>query len=156
EVARRCGAEVERVEVAWGEPIPLEWLQAGILAHKPDLVAVVHAETSTGVLQPLDGIAAAVHEAEALLLVDAVTSLGGMPVDIDANGVDICYSGTQKCLSAPPGLAPITFSEAATVRFNERVHAVQSWYLDMTMIGKYWGTERVYHHTAPISALYGL
>ena len=120
------------------------------------MVALVHAETSTGVLQPLDEISQLVHEHGSLLLVDAVTSLGGAPVRVDELGIDACYSGTQKCLSCPPGLSPVTFSERAIEAVRKRKTKVQSWYLDLSMIEKYWGTERVYHHTAPISMNYAL
>ena len=120
------------------------------------LVALVHAETSTGVLQPLDEISRLVHEHDSLLLVDTVTSLGGAPVRVDELGIDACYSGTQKCLSCPPGLSPVTFSERAIEAMRKRKTKVQSWYLDLSMIEKYWGSERVYHHTAPISMNYAL
>ena len=116
----------------------------------------MHAETSTGVLQPLDDIARVVRESGALLLVDTVTSLGGAPVTVDELGIDACYSGTQKCLGCPPGLAPVTFSDRAVDAVRKRKNKVQSWYLDLSMIEKYWGSERVYHHTAPISMNYAL
>jgi len=156
DVARRCGAQVHRVEAEWGQTLPLETIQSALRQHRPQVLALVHAETSTGALQPLEGLSEAAGETGALLLVDTVTSLGGAPVEVDRNGLDICYSGTQKCLSAPPGLAPITFSEAALARLKNRSTPVQSWYLDMSMLEKYWGGERLYHHTAPISAIYGL
>jgi alanine-glyoxylate transaminase / serine-glyoxylate transaminase / serine-pyruvate transaminase len=117
---------------------------------------MVHAETSTGVLQPLEEIARMVHENESLLLVDTVTSLGGAPVRVDELGIDVCYSGTQKCLGCPPGLSPVTFNERAVETIRNRKRKVQSWYLDLSMIEKYWGSERVYHHTAPISMNYAL
>ena len=120
------------------------------------LVAIVHAETSTGVLQPLEEISRLVHEHQSLLLVDAVTSLGGAPVKVDELGIDACYSGTQKCLGCPPGLSPVTFNERAIETVRKRKTKVQSWYLDLSMIEKYWGSERVYHHTAPISMNYAL
>ena len=123
---------------------------------KYKVAAVVHAETSTGVLQPLDDIAKLVRASGALLLVDAVTSLGGAPVRVDELGIDACYSGTQKCLGCPPGLSPVTFSERAVEIVRKRKTKVQSWYLDLSMIEKYWGSERVYHHTAPISMNYAL
>jgi alanine-glyoxylate transaminase/serine-glyoxylate transaminase/serine-pyruvate transaminase len=119
-------------------------------------VALVHAETSTGVLQPLEEISQMVHEHGAFLLVDAVTSLGGHPVKVDEWDLDICYSGSQKCLACPPGLAPITFSNRAAEAMRTRKSKGQSWYLDMTMVEKYWGQERVYHHTAPITMNYAL
>jgi alanine-glyoxylate transaminase/serine-glyoxylate transaminase/serine-pyruvate transaminase len=120
------------------------------------LLAVVHAETSTGVLQPLEELGAYLRGTETLYLVDTVTSLGGVPVKVDDWGIDVSYSGTQKCLSVPPGLAPVTLSDRAMNRVRTREHKVHSWYLDLSLIGSYWGGERAYHHTAPINALYGL
>ena len=120
------------------------------------LVGIVHAETSTGAHQPLEEIARLVHEAGALLLVDAVTSLGGHELRVDDWGIDACYSGTQKCLSCPPGLAPVTFSPAALDAMDRRKTKVRSWYLDMSLIRNYWGADRVYHHTAPINMTYAL
>jgi alanine-glyoxylate transaminase/serine-glyoxylate transaminase/serine-pyruvate transaminase len=123
---------------------------------KPAVVAIVHAETSTGAHQPVDRIGAAAHDAGALFLLDCVTSLAGVPVEIDAWGVDGAYSGTQKCLSCPPGLSPVTLSPRAVQRLERRKKKVQSWYLDLTMVRQYWGAERFYHHTAPINMLYAL
>src|SRR5262249_21124430 len=123
---------------------------------RPKLVGIIHAETSTGAWQPLGDIAPLVHERGALLLADCVTSLGGVPVDIDAVGIDAAYSGTQKCLSCPPGLAPITVGQRALEVLRKRTTKVQSWYLDLTLLAQYWGEERVYHHTAPISMNYAL
>lgn len=157
DVAQRCGATVIPVEAAWGEAIdPVRVKEA--LERNPGVkaVAVVHAETSTGVRQPLKEIGRLAHEHGALYIVDAVTSLGGIPVDVDANGIDVCYSGTQKCISAPPGLSPVTMNERAAERLRSRKTKVQSWYLDLNMIQNYWGSERVYHHTAPISMNYAL
>ncbi|MDY7100561.1 MAG: alanine--glyoxylate aminotransferase family protein [Actinomycetota bacterium] len=151
DVAARCGAEVVRVESEWGTPVEPERLLA---AHPdPKVIAVVHAETSTGARSDLDGLAA--NKGDALLLVDCVTSLGGIPVEIDAWGVDIAYSGTQKCLGVPPGLAPLTVSPRARERILERP---RSWYLDLNMIERYVTGEsaRAYHHTAPISMIYAL
>ncbi len=155
DVGTRYGGEVVTVEAPWGQPIdPDEVCQA--LAGGPiKLVAIVHAETSTGVLQPLEEISRITHEAGALLVVDCVTSLGGHPVKVDEWGIDVCYSGTQKCLSIPPGLAPISFSSAAVAALESRQTKVANWYLDMSMVHKYWGEERTYHHTAPVNALYG-
>lgn len=157
DVAERAGAEVVAVEAAWGEPLDVQRL---IDAHRANpgarLLAVVHAETSTGVQQPLDELGAYLRGTDTLFLVDTVTSLGGVPVNVDARSIDVAYSGTQKCLSVPPGLAPITLSERALERVRSRSGKVQSWYLDLSMISAYWGSERVYHHTAPINALYGL
>jgi alanine-glyoxylate transaminase/serine-glyoxylate transaminase/serine-pyruvate transaminase len=124
---------------------------------KYKLVAIVHAETSTGVHQPgIAEIAAAAHQHGALLVLDAVTSLGGLPVEIDAWDIDIAYSGTQKSISAPPGLAPLTVSPRAREVLRSRATPVQNWYLDLSMLEKYWGNERTYHHTAPISMNYAL
>jgi alanine-glyoxylate transaminase / serine-glyoxylate transaminase / serine-pyruvate transaminase len=156
DVAERCGAEVTVVEAVWGEAIAVEQIEAALEKKAYKVVGIVHAETSTGVLQPLTDIAKIVRDSGALLLVDAVTSLGGIDLNVDGLGIDLCYSGTQKCLSCPPGLAPITFSERALDCLRQRTHKVQSWYLDLSMIEKYWGEERVYHHTAPISMNYAL
>ena len=156
DVAQRCGAQVDTVDAEWGTALDAEKFKAALAQKKYKLVAIVHAETSTGVLQPLDDIAKLVHESGALLLVDAVTSLGGAPVRVDELGIDACYSGTQKCLGCPPGLSPVTFNERAIEVIRKRKTKVQSWYLDLSMIEKYWGSERVYHHTAPISMNYAL
>ena len=156
DVAARCGAEVVTVESPWGRIIEPERILAEVDRHEPALVALVHAETSTGVHQPVEGLADRIHDRGGLLLLDCVTSLGGMPVEIDAWGVDAAYSGTQKCLSCPPGLAPVTLSARAVERLERRTHKVQSWYLDLTMVRSYWGAERAYHHTAPINMLYAL
>ena len=157
DVASRAGADVVRVEAPWGEPVTADAVDAALDAHpRAKLVAVVHAETSTGVAQPMDGIADRVAASDALLVVDCVTSLAGMPVQVDAWGVDVAYSGTQKCLSVPPGLAPITFSEHALEMVRARTTHVQSWYLDVTMLERYWGSDRVYHHTAPVAMVRAL
>jgi alanine-glyoxylate transaminase/serine-glyoxylate transaminase/serine-pyruvate transaminase len=156
DVAQRCGGQVDTVEAEWGTALEPERFREA-LSNKPyKLVAVVHAETSTGVLQPLEQLSKLVHEHDSLFIVDAVTSLGGTPVRVDEWGIDACYSGTQKCLSCPPGLSPVTFNERALEIVRRRKTKVQSWYLDLSMIEKYWGDERVYHHTAPISMNYGL
>jgi alanine-glyoxylate transaminase/serine-glyoxylate transaminase/serine-pyruvate transaminase len=157
DVAGRCGAEVIRIEAPWGNIIQPEQFQEAFRNHSGvKAVAVVHAETSTGALQPLAEISRIAHEHDALFIVDAVTSLGGVSVGIDANDVDACYSGTQKCLSAPPGLSPVTFSQRAADALAKRKSKVQSWYLDLSMIQNYWGQERFYHHTAPITMNYAL
>lgn len=156
DVAARCGAEVVTVDAPWGQPIEPQALIQAIELHRPRLVALVHAETSTGVHQRVDGLGDAIHEAGGLFVLDCVTSVGGMPVEIDAWGVDAAYSGTQKCLSCPPGLSPVTLSPRAVARLDARKHTVQSWYLDLSMVRHYWGGERAYHHTAPINMLYGL
>lgn len=156
EVARRAGADVSLVEQAFGRPLELEALRTAARARPPRLIALVHAETSTGVLQPLEGLRELADESDALLLVDAVTSLAGHPLDVEQSGIDALYSGTQKCLSCPPGLSPIYFSDRALERIARRTRPCQSWYLDFDLIEGYWGTARAYHHTAPINQLYGL
>jgi alanine-glyoxylate transaminase / serine-glyoxylate transaminase / serine-pyruvate transaminase len=155
EIAKRCGANVRTVETEPGTPLDTSAL-ANALTKDTKLLAVVHAETSTGVWQPLDGLKEATQDSQALLVVDAVTSLGGIPVEVDAWGVDVCYSGTQKCLSVPPGLAPITFSVKAMERIARRAEPCRSWYLDVTLLTGYWGESRVYHHTAPTGMLAAL
>ena len=157
EVARRCGAEVHRVEEAWGRPIDPQRLLDAHAAH-PDarVLAVVHAETSTGVENDVAPLRA-LQGTDTLLLVDTVTSLGGIPVDVDGWGVDACYSGTQKCLGVPPGLAPVTLSARAVERIQNRAAPAQSWYLDLGLIAGYVaGAKRVYHHTAPVSMVFSL
>ncbi len=157
DVAERAGATVIKAEAPWGEIVPTETIAAALgRAKKPRLLVLVHAETSTGVWQPLEDASRLAHEHGALFVIDCVTSLAGCPVEIDRVGVDAAYSGTQKCLSCPPGLSPVTFGPRAVERLRARTHKVQSWYLDLTMLEKYWGEERVYHHTAPISMNYAL
>lgn len=157
DVVERCGASAIKVEADWGKAIEAEHIEQALTDHpNVKFVALVHAETSTGVWQPLKHIADIVHDNDALLIVDAVTSLGGVPIKIDETGIDACYSGTQKCLSAPPGLAPVTFNKRALEVMERKKTKVQSWYLDLTMIRNYWGKERSYHHTAPISMNYAL
>ena len=157
DVVERCGGTPVVIETEWGRVFTPDDVRAGLArCARPKLVALVHAETSTGAWQPLDGMAPIAHDAGALLLVDAVTSLAGCPLEIDEWGIDACYSGTQKCLSCPPGLSPVTFSPAAQDAMRKRVRRVQSWYLDLSMLEKYWGEDRVYHHTAPISMNYAL
>src|SRR5215470_7946380 len=156
DIVERAGCRAVPVRVDWGQPVPFDRIEAAMSSSTPRALAIVHAETSTGVLQDLTGLAEVVRRKDCLLIVDAVTSLGGHRVAVDQNGIDVCYSGTQKCLGAPPGLAPITFSERAIERIRARRTKVQSWYLDVTMVEKYWGADRTYHHTAPISMNYAL
>jgi alanine-glyoxylate transaminase/serine-glyoxylate transaminase/serine-pyruvate transaminase len=156
DIIGRAGGNAIVVEATWGEAFDVAKIEAALDSCQPRALALVHAETSTGVLQDLSGLSEMAHSRGALLIVDAVTSLGGHPVGVDRNGIDICYSGTQKCLGAPPGLAPITFTERALERIRSRRSKVQSWYLDITMVEKYWGDDRTYHHTAPISMNYAL
>ena len=158
EVARRAGGQVHTVEAEWGRIIDPDEFVAACREHDARVAAIVHAETSTGVAQPLADIGAALAPLDTLLIADTVTSLGGSPVEVDGWHVDVAYSGTQKCLSVPPGLAPVTFSPAAVAKLQGRSTPVQSWYLDLSLILAYAdGTGgRTYHHTAPISMLYGL
>ena len=156
EIVQRAGGRAVEVRSEWGEPVDANRVEDALKSCKARALALVHAETSTGVLQGLDGLSQLAHDRDALLIVDAVASLGGIPVGVDRNQMDVCYSGSQKCLSAPPGLAPITFSERAVDRIRSRKTKVQSWYLDVSMVEKYWGAERTYHHTAPISSNYAL
>jgi alanine-glyoxylate transaminase/serine-glyoxylate transaminase/serine-pyruvate transaminase len=153
----RCGAKLIRVDAPWGSPVDPAQVKEALESCSPKLVAIVHAETSTGVLQPLEEIGAMAHDAGALFLVDAVTSLGGIDVRVDDWGIDAVYSGTQKCLSVPPGLSPVSFGPGAIEVMDKRAGKVQSWYLDMTMVRNYWGgAKRAYHHTGPISMVYAL
>ena len=157
EVVERAGATAVRVEAPWGRVVRAEQIEAALRGcRRPKLLALVHAETSTGVWQPLEDAVRLAHDHGALFLTDCVTSLGGVPVEIDAWGIDAAYSGTQKCLSCPPGLAPVTFGPRALDALHGRKTRVQSWYLDLTLLERYWGEERVYHHTAPISMNYAL
>lgn len=151
DMAGRYGAEVRRLERPWGEVFAVEEIEAALHEKPAKIVALVHAETSTGALQPMEGMGEVIHNYGGLLLIDCVTSLGGVPVKIDDWGVDIAYSGTQKCLSCPPGLGPLTVGERARAVLHQRKTKVPNWYLDLTMIESYWGSERTYHHTAPIS-----
>jgi alanine-glyoxylate transaminase/serine-glyoxylate transaminase/serine-pyruvate transaminase len=156
EMVRRCGGLLREVQGGWGDIIEMSQVEKVLKEERVKVVCIVQAETSTGVLQPLDELSQVVHEHGALLLVDAVTSLGGMSVGVDENRIDACYSGTQKCLSCPPGLSPITFSSRALDLIQSRKSQVQSWYLDINLLMGYWGEARVYHHTAPISMIYAL
>jgi alanine-glyoxylate transaminase/serine-glyoxylate transaminase/serine-pyruvate transaminase len=154
--AGRLGAEIIQIDAEWGRAVQPEAVEKAPKGKQPKLFAVVHAETSTGVLQPLPDIVKIVKDAGALMMLDCVTSLGGAEVTLDAWGIDAAFSGTQKCLSCPPGLAPLSFNEAAVAKLNSRKSKVPSWYLDLTMVGDYWGSARKYHHTAPINMIYAL
>ena len=157
DIAGRCDANLRTLSAPWGQAFDSGVIEKELRIFQPKVLAVVQAETSTGVLQPLEDFPKMLKNyPETLLLVDAVTSLGGLPLKVDEWGIDICYSGTQKCLSCPPGLAPITFSSKALEKIKNRAKKVQSLYLDMNMLGKYWGSDRTYHHTAPISMNYAL
>jgi len=156
DVAARIGANVTQVRTEPGTILPDDAMAEAIAEVRPRVVSFVHAETSTGVRQPVERIARAAREAGALVVLDCVTSLGGLPVTLDDWGIDAAYSGTQKCLSCPPGLSPVSFSERAVERARARSAKVQSWYLDITLLAGYYGGERIYHHTAPISAIFAL
>jgi alanine-glyoxylate transaminase/serine-glyoxylate transaminase/serine-pyruvate transaminase len=156
DVAQRAGAKVTRIERPWGEVFTPDEIERAVAAAKPKLLGIVMAETSTGAWQPIEEISRVVHDAGSLLLVDAVTALGGVPVEVDAWQIDAIYSGTQKCLSCPPGLAPVSFNDRAMEIILNRKSKVQSWYLDASMLASYWGSDRVYHHTAPINRSYAL
>ena len=156
DVAGRAGAQVTPLERPWGEVFDPQQIREVLQKVKPKVLGIVHAETSTGAWQPLAEIGKLCREHDTLLLADCVTSLGGVPVNLDECGVDAAYSGTQKCLSAPPGMAPVSFSQRGVDAINARKTKVQSWYLDMTMVQRYWNEERFYHHTAPITMVYAL
>jgi alanine-glyoxylate transaminase/serine-glyoxylate transaminase/serine-pyruvate transaminase len=156
DIVNRAGGELIRIDGQWGRAIDPDDVRRAIKGHGPKIVAVVHAETSTGVCQPLEELADIAHEAGALFLVDMVTSLGGMEVSVDGTGIDAAYSGTQKCISCPPGLAPVSFSALAMKALESRKTPVPSWYLDMGMVRSYWDAQRKYHHTAPINMIYAL
>jgi len=162
DVMERCSVTVHTVEAPWGDIISKERIAAALDAHpKAKLLGIVHAETSTGALQPLEGLSPLCREKGALFVVDAVTSLGGHELRVDDWGIDAIYSGTQKCLSCPPGLSPVSFGDRALAVMDARKTKVQSWYLDVSMLRKYYtggtgGGGRVYHHTAPINMTYAL
>lgn len=156
DIVNRIGGKLIRVDAEWGRAMDPEAVRKAVKGKTPKVLAVVHAETSTGACTPLEELSSIARETGALFLVDMVTSLGGIEVDVDKMGIDVVYSGTQKCLSCPPGLSPISFSEKALQVLKTRKTPVVSWYLDMGMVASYWGAERKYHHTAPVNAIYGL
>lgn len=157
DMAGRYGAEVFEISRPWGEVFTLSEIRAALRRHRPAILAIVHAETSTGACQPLEGLGDLCREHNCLLLVDSVTSLGGVPLFVDEWKIDVCYSGSQKCLNCPPGIAPLTMGERAIARLQARKTKVANWYLDMTLLMRYWGSgTRVYHHTAPINMNYAL
>lgn len=156
DIVNRIGGKLIRVDAEWGRAMDPEAVRKAVKGKTPKVIAVVHAETSTGACTPLEELSSIARETGALFLVDMVTSLGGIEVDVDKMGIDVVYSGTQKCLSCPPGLSPISFSEKALQVLKTRKTPVVSWYLDMGMVASYWGAERKYHHTAPVNAIYGL
>jgi alanine-glyoxylate transaminase/serine-glyoxylate transaminase/serine-pyruvate transaminase len=157
-IVERCGGKAILVEAPWGQIVEPDAIEAALRRSGPvKAVVIVHAETSTGAWQPLEPIANLCRNHDTLFVVDAVTSLGGAPVEIDRWGIDVCYSATQKCLSCPPGLSPFTLSDRAMAAIRARRSPCQSWYLDMALIADYWAEgSRAYHHTAPISMLYAL
>jgi len=157
-MVERCGGRPIPIESPWGRIIEPDAIADALKRHAPvKAVAVVHAETSTGVHQPLEDIGRLCRHFDTLLIVDAVTSLAGLPLDVDGWNIDIAYSGTQKCLSCPPGLAPLTIGERALAAIRSRRTPCQSWYLDVSLIADYWvSSKRAYHHTAPISMIYAL
>lgn len=156
DMAGRYGGEVHQLAKPWGEVFSIGEIRSGLEKHRPAILGLVHAETSTGACQPIEQIGELCREHDCLLLVDTVTSLGGVPIFIDEWKIDAAYSGSQKCLNCPPGIAPLTFGERALAKLKSRKTKVANWYLDMTQIMKYWGGQRTYHHTAPINMNYGL
>ncbi len=157
EIAGRCGADVYTVDSPWGRPVDVDALEEEFKKHpRVKAVGLVSGETSTGVLTPLPDIVDLAHRHDALVLVDAVTSLGGHEIRIDDWDVDLCYSGSQKCLGAPPGLAPITVGPRALEAINKRASKVPSFYFSLAELDNYWSEQRVYHHTAPVSMIYAL
>ena len=156
DMAERYRAEVHTIKKPWGEVFPIDEQEAALREHRPAILALVHAETSTGACQPLAGVGELCRQYDCLLLVDTVTSLAGVPLLVDEWQIDIAYSGSQKCLNCPPGIAPLTFNDRASEKLMNRKGKVPNWYLDMTMLAKYWGNDRTYHHTAPINMNYAL
>ncbi|PZV21159.1 MAG: alanine--glyoxylate aminotransferase [Leptolyngbya sp.] len=156
DMAQRYGADVVAINRPWGEAFSLEELTTALAEHRPAVLAIVHAETSTGVCQPLEGLGAACAAHDCLLLVDTVTSLGGVPIFLDEWQVDLAYSCGQKGLSCAPGISPFTMSDRAVAKLERRRQPVANWYLDAALLRKYWGPERVYHHTAPVNLTYAL
>lgn len=156
DMAQRYGADVVTINRPWGEAFSLEELTAALAEYRPAVLAIVHAETSTGVRQPLEGLGAACAAHDCLLLVDTVTSLGGVPIFLDEWQVDLAYSCSQKGLSCAPGISPFTMSDRAVAKLERRRQPVANWYLDAALLRKYWGPERVYHHTAPVNLTYAL
>ncbi|MDF1765906.1 MAG: alanine--glyoxylate aminotransferase family protein [Gammaproteobacteria bacterium] len=159
ENVERCGAEAVMVQDEWGTPVDLNKVEEALKAN-PDakLLAFVHAETSTGVRSDAKALCELARKYDCLSVVDAVTSLAGIELRVDDWGIDAIYSGTQKCLSCVPGIAPVSFSERAAKVIRERKTPVQSWFLDLNLVMGYWGgsTKRAYHHTAPVNSLYAL
>ncbi|HHP7231180.1 MAG TPA: pyridoxal-phosphate-dependent aminotransferase family protein, partial [Xenococcaceae cyanobacterium] len=155
-MATRYGANVQKITKTWGKAFTLTEIKQALETYRPKVLALVHAETSTGVRQPLEGVGELCQNYDCLLLIDTVTSMGGVPLYIDQWGIDLAYSCSQKGIGCPPGAAPFTMSPRALTKLNSRRKPVTNWYLDMSLLAKYWGQERVYHHTAPINLNYGL
>ncbi|WP_290814980.1 alanine--glyoxylate aminotransferase family protein [Halovivax sp.] len=156
-MARRAGGEVVEVDAPWGEPLDPADVEDALSTHEPDVFGFVHAETSTGVLQPdVPALTEAAHDSGALVIADTVTSLGGVELRVDEWGIDVAYSGPQKCLSCPPGASPLTLSDEAMEKVLAREELPRSWYLDLSLLEGYWGDERSYHHTAPITNVYAI
>ena len=156
DMAGRYGGDVRTISKPWGQAFELGELRQALETHRPKVLALVHAETSTGVRQPLEGVGDLCHQYDCLLLVDTVTSLGGVPIFLDQWQVDLAYSCSQKGLSCPPGISPFTISPRGLAKLDERKTPVANWYLDTTMLRKYWGNDRTYHHTAPVNMTYAL
>jgi alanine-glyoxylate transaminase/serine-glyoxylate transaminase/serine-pyruvate transaminase len=157
EMARRAGGEVAEVDAPWGEPLDPADVADALATHDPDVFGFVHAETSTGVKQPdVPALTAAAHDHDALVVADTVTSLGGVELRVDDWGIDVAYSGPQKCLSCPPGASPLTLNAHAMEKVLSRDEPARSWYLDLSLLEGYWGDERAYHHTAPITNVYAI
>jgi alanine-glyoxylate transaminase/serine-glyoxylate transaminase/serine-pyruvate transaminase len=156
-MVERAGGEVVEIDAPWGEPLDIADVRAAFDSHDPDLLAFIHGETSTGVLQPnVPELTELAHDNDALVIVDAVTTLGGVELRVDEWDIDAAYSAAQKCLSAPPGTSPLTLNARAMRKIEDRDTDVRSWYLDLTELTDYWGEERAYHHTAPITNVYAL
>ncbi|WP_049986337.1 pyridoxal-phosphate-dependent aminotransferase family protein [Halobellus rufus] len=156
-MARRAGGEVVHVDAPWGEPLDPDDVAAAFEVHDPDVFGFVHAETSTGVLQPnVSELTSIAHEHDAYVIADCVTSLGGVELRVDEWDIDVAYSGGQKCLSCPPGASPLTLNDRAMEKVLDRDTEVRSWYLDLSLLEGYWGDDRSYHHTAPITNVYAL
>jgi alanine-glyoxylate transaminase/serine-glyoxylate transaminase/serine-pyruvate transaminase len=156
DVAGRAGAVVTEMAEPWGGVFDLDRIRETLRAVRPKALGIVHAETSTGAWQPIQELGKLCHEFDALLIVDAVTSLACVELEVDAWEIDAVYSCSQKGLGCPPGLSPVSFSDRAVAALKGRRTKVQSWYLDLSMIESYWGGDRAYHHTAPISMIYAL
>ena len=156
DIVNRVGGKVVRVDGEWGRAIDPDVVRKAVLGRNPKVLFVVHAETSTGACQPIEDLKGIASECGALFLVDMVTSLGGMKISLDDTGIDIAYSGSQKCISCPPGLSPVSFGPAAVQALENRKTPVVNWYLDMSLVRNYWGEERKYHHTVPINMIYAL